>query len=98
MRRRNDIRKDLLRSLARPEETLEKMESRDGSIVSYWRITGRNVRGIPTLGIAPNGRTVDVQLVTVHSVVDGVAYSRTLTDVSGLMAQIAQHAEESAAS
>jgi hypothetical protein len=98
MRRRNDLRKDLLRSLAGPEVTLEKMESRDGSIVSYWRITGRNVRGIPTLGIAPNGRTVDVQLVTVDSVVDGVAHSRTLTDVSGLMAQIAQHAQEPAAS
>ena len=33
MRRTPDIRKDLLRALARPEVTLEKMESRDGSIV-----------------------------------------------------------------
>ena len=98
MRKTNDIRKDLLRSLARPEVTLEKMESRDGSIVSHWRISGRNVRGVPTLGIAANGRTVDVQLITVASVVEGVAHSRTLIDLSGVLAQNEQRAEESAAS
>ena len=98
MRKSNDIRKELLRSLARPEVTLLRMESRDGSIVSYWRISGRNVRGVPTLGIGPNGRTLDVPLITVDSVVDGVAHSRTLIDVSGVVAQVAEHAEESAAS
>ena len=98
MRRSNDIRKDLVRSLARPEVTLEKMESRDGSIVSHWRITGRNVRGVPTLGIAPNGRTLDVRLITVDSVVDGIAHSRALIDLYGVMAQVQEHAEEPAAS
>jgi SnoaL-like polyketide cyclase len=98
MRRSNDIRKDLVRSLARPEVTLEKMESREGSIVSHWRITGRNVRGVPTLGIAPNGRTLDVRLITVDSVVDGIAHSRALIDLSGVMAQVQEHAEEPAAS
>ncbi len=77
--------------------SLLKMESRDGSIVSYWRISGRNVRGVPTLGIGPNGRTLDVQLITVDSVVEGVPYSRTLIDVSGLMAKVAEHVEEPAA-
>jgi hypothetical protein len=98
MRKSNDIRRDLLRSLARPEATLEKMESRDGSIVSYWRIRGRNVRGVPTLGIGADGRTLNVKLITVDSVVEGVAYSRTLIDVSGVLAQVAEHAEDSAAS
>jgi len=98
MRKSNDIRKDLLRSLARPEVTLERMESRDGSIVSHWRICGRNVRGVPTLGIEPNGRTLDIEVITVDSVVDGVAYSRTFVDVSGVMAQIREESEEPAAS
>ena len=98
MRKSNDIRSDLLRSLARPEVTLEKMESRDGSIVSYWRITGRNVRGIPALGITANGRTLDVQLITVASVVEGVAHTRTSIDLSSVMAQVEEHASEPAAS
>jgi hypothetical protein len=98
MRKSNDIRKDLVRSLARPEVTLEKMESRDGSIVSHWRISGRNVRGVPTLGIAANGRTLDVQLITVDSVVEGVAHSRTLIDLSGVMAHVRDNAEQPAAS
>jgi hypothetical protein len=98
MRKSNDIRKDLLRSLARPEVTLEKMESREGSIVSHWRISGRNVRGVPTLGLEANGRTLSVQLITVDSVVEGVAHSRTLLDVSGVMAQVREDAEEPAAS
>lgn len=98
MRRSNDIRKDLVRSLARPDVTLEKMESRDGSIVSHWRISGRNVRGIPTLGIEANGRMLDVRLITVDSVIDGVAHSRTLIDMSGLMAQVDEGPEATAAS
>ncbi len=98
MRRSNDIRKDLVRSLARPDVTLEKMESRDGSIVSHWRISGRNVRGIPMLGIEANGRMLDVRLITVDSVIDGVAHSRTLIDMSGLMAQVDEGPEATAAS
>jgi hypothetical protein len=98
MRKSHDIRKDLIRSLARAEVTLEKMESRDGSIVSHWRISGRNVRGVPTLGIEPNGRTVDVRVITVDSVIEGVAYSRTMVDVSGMMAQMHEDAEAPAAS
>jgi len=98
MRKSQDIRRDLMRSLARPEVTLERMESREGSIVSHWRIRGRNVRGVPTLGIGPNGRTLEIEVTTVDSVVDGVAYSRTLLDVSGVMAQVREEAKEPAAS
>ena len=87
MRRTPDIRKDLLRALARPEVTLEKMESRDGSIVSHWRIRGRNVRGVPTLGIQATGEPLDVALVTVDSVVDGMAHSRTMIDLSSVIAR-----------
>jgi hypothetical protein len=97
MRTTNDIRKDLVRSLARPEVTLERMEPRDGSIVSHWRIRGRNVRGVPTLGIEANGRILDVRLRTVDSVIDGVAHSRTLIDISGLMAQVDEAADVPAA-
>jgi hypothetical protein len=98
MRKTNDIRKDLLRSLARAEVTLEKMESRDGSIVSYWRISGRNVRGVPTLGIEATGRILEVPFITVDSVVEGVAHSRTLIDLSAVMGQIDADAEAPAAS
>src|SRR3954469_9210458 len=98
MRKGTNIRRDLLRSLARPEVTLERMEPRDGSIVSHWRISGRNVRGVPTLGVEANGRTIDGRLITVDSGLEGVAHSRTLIDVSGLMAQVDEAAEAPAAS
>ena len=78
MRMRRDIRDELLRALAEPRIWLERMESRNGSILSYWRITGRNVRGVPRLGIRPTGRALDIEAVTVDSVVDGVSQSRTL--------------------
>jgi hypothetical protein len=97
MRRTPDIRKDLLRSLAGPEVTLEKMASRDGSIVSHWRIRGRNVRGVPTLGIQATGKPLDVALVTVDSVVDGVAHSRTMIDLSSVMSQVDDPVEVPAA-
>src|SRR3954467_3650484 len=93
MRKGTDIRKDLLRSLARPEVTLERMEPRDGSIVSHWRISGRNVRGVPTLGIEPTDRTLNVKVITVDSVVGGVAHTRTLIDLSSLMAPLEDNAE-----
>ena len=48
------------------------MESRKGSIVSGWRITGQNVRGIPWLGVWATGREMTIRAVTVDSVVDGV--------------------------
>ena len=38
MRMRRDIRDELLRALAEPGFWLERMESRNGSILSYWRI------------------------------------------------------------
>jgi len=98
MRKGTDIRKDLLRSLARPEVTLERMEPRDGSIVSHWRISGRNVRGVPTLGIEPTDRTLNVKVITVDSVVGGVAHTRTLIDLSSLMAPLEDDAEAPAAS
>jgi hypothetical protein len=98
MRRRHDIRKDLIRALARPEVSLERMESRDGAIVSHWRIRGRNARGVPTLGIEATDALLDVQLVTVDSLVDGVAHSRTLIDLSDVIAQVDERDDEPAAS
>ena len=98
MRRNHDIRKDLIRALARPEVTLEKMESRDGSIVSHWRVHGRNVRGVPTLGIRATGQLMDVEFVTVDSVVDGVAHSRTMIDLSDIVARVSEPDDASAAS
>jgi hypothetical protein len=96
MRMRRDIRDELLRALAEPRIWLERMESRNGSILSYWRITGRNVRGVPRLGIRPTGRALDIEAVTVDSVVDGVSQSRTLIDLSLLVAQIGDAADRSA--
>lgn len=98
MRKSNDIRKVLVRSLAQPEVTLQKMESREGSIVSHWRISGRNVRGVPALGLEADGYMLNVRLITVDSVVDGMAHSRTLIDVSGVMAQVREDVEQPAAS
>ena len=49
---------------------------------------GRNVRGVPSLGIRATGGPLDVALVTVDSVVDGVAHSRTMIDLSSVLARV----------
>jgi len=88
MRTRNDLRQKLLKALAGSRISLERVESREGSIVSRWRITGRNVRGIPWLGIWATGREMTIRAVTVDSVVDGVPHSRTFIDLSLVVEQI----------
>ena len=89
----HDIRDELLAALSRPTVSLERMEARENAIVAHWRITGRNVHGVPTLGIRPNGRRLDIEAVTIDSVVDGVSSSQTLLDLTQVAAQLGERAE-----
>jgi hypothetical protein len=61
-----------------------------------WRITGRNDRGIPQLGIAPNGRTLDVVAITVDSLIDGIPRRFSMVDLSRVIDQIGDDVERAA--
>src|SRR3954451_2919887 len=84
-----DLRSAVLTALDRLNLSLERMESRDGAIVTHWRISGRNTRGVPDLGIPPNGRLLDVEAVTVDRIVDGRPDHRMLIDLSKVIDQLA---------
>jgi len=98
MRERRNMRNELFGSLADRNVSLVSIEARNGSIVTKWRITGRNDRGIPQLGIAPNGRSLDVEAVTVDSLIDGVPHRSSMIDLSRVIDQIGGEGATEAAS
>ena len=48
---------------------------------------GRNDGGIPTLGIRPNGRLLNVEAVTVDSLIDGEPRRFSMIDLSRVIEQ-----------
>ena len=48
---------------------------------------GRNDGGIPTLGIRPNGRLLNVEAVTVDSLIDGEPRRLSMIDLSRVIEQ-----------
>ena len=98
MHMRGSLRTELFGALADRNVSLVRIEVRGSSIVTTWRITGRNDRGIPQLGVPPNGRRLDVQAVTVDSLVDGVPRRFSMVDLSRVLDQVGGDAEERAVS
>ena len=88
MHMRRSLRTELFGALAERNVSLVSIEARGSSIVTKWRITGRNDRGIPQLGIPANGRTLDVEAITVDSLVDGVPRRFSMVDLSRVIDQI----------
>ena len=64
------------------------IEARNDSLVIKWRVTGRNDRGIPQLGLPPNGRTLDVEAITVDSLVDGDLRRFSMIDLAHVIEQL----------
>jgi hypothetical protein len=98
MHMKGSLRTELFGSLADKNVSLIAIEARGSSIVTKWRITGCNARGIPQLGIPPNGRRLDVEAITVDSLIDGVPRRFSIVDLSRVMDQIGGDTEERAAS
>jgi hypothetical protein len=88
MQMTGDLRTELFDTLVDRNVALVTIEARGSSIVTTWRITGRNDRGIPELGIGPNGRTLDVEAITVDSVVDGVPRRFSMVDLTRVIDQL----------
>ena len=82
------LRHDLLDALDDIGLTLRWMESRGDAIVTQWRITGRNVRGVPRLGIPANGRRLDIDAIVIDRLADGEPERRMLVDMGRVMTQI----------
>jgi len=98
MHMRGSLRTELFGALADRNVSLVAIEARGSSIVTKWRITGRNDRGIPQLGIGPNGKTLDVEAITVDSLVDGIPRRFSMIDLTRVIDQIGDETEERAAS
>jgi len=50
-------------------------------------VCGRNDRGIPKLGIRPNGRLLNVEAVTVDGLIDGEPGRFSMIDLSRVIEQ-----------
>jgi hypothetical protein len=95
---KGSLRTELFGALVDRNLSLVSIETRGSSIVTRWRITGCNDRGIPQLGIPPNGRRLDVEAITVDSLIDGVPRRFSMVDLSRVIDQIGGDAEEREAS
>jgi hypothetical protein len=82
------LRTELFGTLTDRNVSLVSIEARGTSIVTRWRVTGRNDRGIRPLGIPANGRTLDVEAITVDSLVDGVPRRFSMVDLSRVIDQL----------
>jgi hypothetical protein len=89
MHMRGSLRTELFGGLVDRKVSLLRIEARDSSIVTKWRITGRNDRGIPQLDIPPNGRTLDVEAITVDGLVDGIPRRFSIVDLTRVIDQLA---------
>jgi hypothetical protein len=98
MHMKGSLRIELFGALADRKVSLVSIEARGSSIVTTWRITGRNDRGIPPLGISPNGRTLDVEATTVDSLIDGIPRRFSMVDLSRVIDQIGDQPEARAVS
>jgi hypothetical protein len=90
MQMRGSLRTELFGALVDRKVSLIGIEARGSSIVTKWRITGRNDRGIPQLGIPPNGRTLDVEAITVDGLVDGIPQRFSLVDLTRVIDQLTE--------
>jgi hypothetical protein len=82
------LRTELFGTLTDRNVSLVSIGARGSSIVTRWRVTGRNDRGIRSLGIPANGRTLDVEAITVDSLVDGVPRRFSMVDLSRVIDQL----------
>jgi hypothetical protein len=98
MHMKGSLRTELFGALADRNVSLVTIEARGSSIITKWRITGRNDRGIPQLGISANGLKLDVEAITVDSLIDGVPRRFSMVDLSRVIDQIGGRADERAAS
>jgi hypothetical protein len=88
MHMRRSLRSELFGGLVDRKVSLLRIEARDSSIVTKWRITGRNDRGIPQLGIPPNGRTLDVEAITLDGLVDGIPRRFSIVNLTRVIDQL----------
>src|SRR5262245_60385761 len=95
---RGSLRTELFGALVDRNVSLVSIEARNDSIVTTWRITGRNDAGVPQLGIPPNGRTLDGEAITVDSLVEGVPRRFSMVDLSRVFDQIGGEDSDRAAS
>jgi hypothetical protein len=65
---RRKLRSEILESLRERLVVMQHVEIRGDTIVTRWRVSGRNDAGVAALGIGPNGKSVDVTVYTVDRV------------------------------
>ena len=85
---RRKIRSEILDALGDRLVLMEKVEVRGDAIVTRWRVSGRNDRGIPALGIEANGKRLDIMAVTVDRSDNGKLDRTVYLDLAAVYAQL----------
>src|SRR5207247_4361530 len=98
MHMKGSLRIELFGALVDRKVSLVSIEARGSSIVTKWRITGRNDRGMPQLGISPNGRRLDVDVTMVDSLIGGIPRRFSMVDLNRVIDQIGDEPEARAVS
>jgi hypothetical protein len=92
---RRKLRSEILESLRERLVVMQHVEIRGDTIVTRWRVSGRNDAGVPALRIAPNGKSVELTVYTVDRV-EGDDMLRTVyLDLTELSRQLEDdHADD----
>jgi hypothetical protein len=93
---RRKLRSEILDALGERLVLMEKVELRGDALITRWRVSGRNDRGIPALGIEANGKTLDVTAVTMDRAVDGQRVRTVYLDLAAVYAQLGDDVEPDA--
>jgi predicted ester cyclase len=95
---RRKLRSEILEALQERLVVMQRVEIRGDTIVTRWRVSGRNDAGVPALGLPPNGKRVDVTVYTVDRVNGSDVLRTVYLDVTALSRQLADDGIEDARS
>lgn len=94
---RRKLRSEIVDALGDRLVLIESVEVQGDAICTRWRVSGRNDRGIRSLGIGPNGRRLDIEVVTVDRPVDGVLRRATYLNLRDVYEQLTGNGDGRAA-
>jgi hypothetical protein len=85
---RRKLRSEILDALGDRLVLMEKVEVRGDAIVTRWRVSGCNDRGIPSLGIDANGKRLEILAVTVDRTGGGKLDRTVYLDLAAVYSQL----------
>lgn len=85
---KHKLRSEILDALGERLVLMDHVEVRGDAIVTRWRVSGRNDRGISSLAIPPNGRRLEITVFTVDRTFEGQPRRSVYLDLAAVYAQL----------